>query len=112
MNDHQQRDAAAIVEAALARLDDAGLIDRDEDGLATLSVAGLTTLHDLVTVLTVNTTGDGLPEHVRLTHDIGAVYLQALNLWMFGNDADPGARADAKRHAIAAIKRAARTYSY
>lgn len=106
------QDAGNLAAAAVARLEQRGLIDRDDQGLATLSVDGITTLHDAVVLLALNTTGPNLPDEARFVHDIGAIYGQALSLWMFAGDTDAATLAGAKRDAIGALKRAAREHTY
>ena len=113
MTDEQQlKEAGDVVAAAVTRLTGRGLIEQDDQDRAVLNVDGLTTLHDLVVLLTIHTTGPDLPDHVRLVHDSAAILGQAMNIWMFDNDADSRATADAKRQAIAALKRAAREHTY
>lgn len=111
-DDKQLQEAGALVEVAVARLEERGLIDRDDEGAATLSVEGLTTLHDAVVLFTMNTTGPNLPDNVRLAHDAGAIFGQALNVLMFAGDTDAQQLAAAKRQAIDGLKRAAREHSY
>lgn len=109
----QAAQAGALVKAAARRLEEQGLIDRDDNGTASLTSDAIRQLFDLIVLWNIHTQdpGDELPDTWRLGHDAGVVLQQAMVAILFAPE-QPDAARQAYRQAVTYLRHAARNHRY